>query len=178
VADALGEVERGLHAQVLSRLDIDVPAIRVWGDEYRRIGRFESDYHTLAGTVRVMRTVYRKTERNGDTLDPVSVRAGGVADGWLPHTARAMAYLLAQVTAGPGRTRLGGASTARGTKHSTDPRAASRRSASPPANSTPFRAHEVGHAGRVVRVHHQTRTTVSGRHVSAPKRAGSVRMLL
>lgn len=75
MADALGEVVRGLHAQVLSRLDIDVPAIRVWGDEYRRIGRCESDYHTLAGTVRVMRTVYRKTGRNGDTLDPVSVRA-------------------------------------------------------------------------------------------------------
>jgi len=98
VADALGEVERGLHVQVLARLDIDVPAIRVWGDEYRRIGRAESEYHTLAGTVRVMRTVYRKTERNGDTLDPVSVRAGVVADGWLPHTARAMAHLLAQGT--------------------------------------------------------------------------------
>jgi hypothetical protein len=98
VADALGEVERGLHAQVLARLDIDVPAIRVWGDEYRRIGRFESDYHTLAGTVRVMQTVYRKGGRNGDTVDAVSVRAGVVADGWLPHTARAMAHLLAQGT--------------------------------------------------------------------------------
>jgi hypothetical protein len=98
VADALGELERGLHTHVLARLDIDVPAIRVWGDEYRRIGRFESDYHTLAGTVRVMRTVYRKTERNGDTLDPVSVRVGVVADGWLPHTARAMAHLIAQGT--------------------------------------------------------------------------------
>lgn len=40
VADALGEVERGLHAQVLARLDIDVPAIRVWGDEYRFGGAF------------------------------------------------------------------------------------------------------------------------------------------
>jgi hypothetical protein len=98
IADALGAFERGLHAQILARLDIDVPAIRVWGDEYRRIGRFESDYHTLAGTVRVMRTVYRKTERNGDTLDPVSVRAGVVDDGWLPHTARAMAHMLAQGT--------------------------------------------------------------------------------
>jgi hypothetical protein len=98
VADALGEVERGLHAQVLARLDIDVPAIRVWGDEYRRVGRSESEYHTLAGTVRVMRTVYRKTERNGDTLDPVSVRAGVIADGCLPHTAREMAHLLAQGT--------------------------------------------------------------------------------
>jgi hypothetical protein len=42
--------------------------------------------------------VYRKTGRNGDTLDPASVRAGVAADGWLPHTARAMAYLLAQGT--------------------------------------------------------------------------------
>jgi len=75
VADALSEAERGLHAQVLARLDIDAPAIRVWGDEYRRIGRSESDYHTLTGTMRVMRTVYRKTERNGDAVDPVSVRA-------------------------------------------------------------------------------------------------------
>ena len=49
IADALGEVERGLHAQVLAGLDINVPPIRVWGDEYRRIGRAESDYHTLAG---------------------------------------------------------------------------------------------------------------------------------
>jgi hypothetical protein len=48
--------------------------------------------------VRVIWTVYRKAERNGDTLDPVSVRAGVVVDGWLPHTARAMAHLLAQGT--------------------------------------------------------------------------------
>jgi hypothetical protein len=30
IADALGAFERGLHAQILARLDIDVPAIRVW----------------------------------------------------------------------------------------------------------------------------------------------------
>src|SRR5580765_7402849 len=46
IADVLGEVERGLHVQVLARLDIDVPALRVSGDEYRRIGRLESEYHT------------------------------------------------------------------------------------------------------------------------------------
>ena len=33
VADALGELERRLHAQVLARLDVNVPAIRVWGDD-------------------------------------------------------------------------------------------------------------------------------------------------
>jgi hypothetical protein len=30
VADALGDLERGLHAQVLARLEVNVPAIRVW----------------------------------------------------------------------------------------------------------------------------------------------------
>ena len=45
-----------------------------------------------------MRTVYRKTERSGATLDPVSVRAGVVADGWLPYMARAMAHLIGQGT--------------------------------------------------------------------------------
>lgn len=42
--------------------------------------------------------MYRQTKRNSDTLDPVSVRARVVVDGWLPHTARAMAHLLAQGT--------------------------------------------------------------------------------
>jgi hypothetical protein len=31
------------------------------------MGPFESEYHMLAGTARVLRTVYRKTERNGLT---------------------------------------------------------------------------------------------------------------
>jgi hypothetical protein len=43
-----------------------------------------------------MRTVYRKKTRNGETVDPVSVRVGVVGDGWLPRTARAMAHLLAK----------------------------------------------------------------------------------
>jgi hypothetical protein len=81
VADALGEVERRLHAQVLARLDIDVPAIRVWGD---------GATSTAGSAVRERlppahrhgardATVYRKAERNGDTLHPVSLRAGVVA---------------------------------------------------------------------------------------------------
>ncbi len=98
IAHGLGDIERGLHQSVLQRLDINAPSIRIWGDEYRRIGRYEGEYHCMAGTIRVMRTVYRKKTRNGETLDPVSVRAGVVGDGWLPRTARAMAHELAQVT--------------------------------------------------------------------------------
>jgi hypothetical protein len=98
VADGLSGLERAAHESLLKRLDIDVPSIRIWGDEYRRVGRYEGEYHCLSGTVRLMRTVYRKKTRNGETLDPVSVRAGVVGEGWLPRTARAMAHLLAQGT--------------------------------------------------------------------------------
>jgi len=98
IAHGLGALERAAHESLLQRLDINVPSIRVWGDEYRRVGRYEGEYHCLSGTIRVMRTVYRKKRRNGETIDPVSVRAGVVGDGWLPRTARAMAHLLAQGT--------------------------------------------------------------------------------
>jgi hypothetical protein len=81
IADGLSALERSAHESFLRRLDIDAPAIRVWGDEYRRIGRYEGEYHCLSGTIRLMRTVYRKKARNGNTLDPVSVRAGVVGDG-------------------------------------------------------------------------------------------------
>src|SRR5262245_52235964 len=96
VVAGLGVIERAAHQSVLQELDMDVPSIRVWGDEYRRIGRYEGEYHCLSGTVHVMRTVYRKKLRNGETIDPVSVRAGVVSEGWLPRTARAMAHLLAK----------------------------------------------------------------------------------
>jgi hypothetical protein len=47
----------------------------------------------MAGPVRVERTLYRKVgERNGPTVDAISLRAGVVGDGWLPRTAAAMAW--------------------------------------------------------------------------------------
>ncbi len=50
-------------------------------------------FHTLAGTVRVKRTLYREMgSRSGKTVDPVSLRAGVVGLGWLPQTAQAIAY--------------------------------------------------------------------------------------
>lgn len=84
VADALGEVERGLHAQVLARLDIYVPAIRVWGDECRRIGRFESDYHRQ----RSARGRVASAGTTGGKLETAPTRIGAVT----PDSARKSQY--------------------------------------------------------------------------------------
>src|SRR5205809_7573271 len=64
----------------------------------------------MAGSVSVERSLYRKSgERGGQpggkVVDAVSLRAGVVGDGWLPHTARVMAHAMQQ-----GTSREGGAS--------------------------------------------------------------------
>jgi hypothetical protein len=96
-------VERASHHALLQALDIDVPAVVIGGVRYLRVGRCEAPYHTFAGSVSVERSLYRRTGTRGGTpegrvVDPISLRAGVVGDGWLPHTARAMAHAGQQGT--------------------------------------------------------------------------------
>jgi hypothetical protein len=71
----------------------------IGGEVYTRVGRCEGAYHTMAGTIHVERSLYRqKSVRNAKVVDALSLRAGVVADGWLPQTARAMAFDVQQVT--------------------------------------------------------------------------------
>jgi len=59
----------------------------------------------------VERSVYRRDgERNGKVVDPVSLRAGVVADGWLPQMARAMAHHVQGGTAREAEVQLHGCS--------------------------------------------------------------------
>jgi hypothetical protein len=95
-ADA-GRVERAAHRAVLQSLDIDAPAVIIGGERYNRVGRCEAPYHTLAGSVPIERSLYRRSGARGGTpegkvVDAVSLRAGVVGEGWLPRTARAMAH--------------------------------------------------------------------------------------
>jgi hypothetical protein len=100
VAAGAAAIERASHQAVLQGLDIDQPRVRIEGQEYRRVGRYEAEYYTLAGPVRVTRTLYRaQGERAAKTVNAVSLRCGAVADGWLPATAQAMAHQLQQGTA-------------------------------------------------------------------------------
>jgi hypothetical protein len=100
VAANAAAIERASHQAMLQGLDVDQPRVRIEGQGYHRVGRYEGEYYTLAGPVRVTRTLYREQgQRNAKTVNAVSLRSGAVADGWLPATAQAMAHQLQQGTA-------------------------------------------------------------------------------
>lgn len=100
VGAATASIEREAHRVILSSLDVDAPRIRISGNAYTRVGRYDATYYTMAGPAVVERSVYRRDdERNGKVVDAVSLRAGVVADGWLPQTARAMAHHVQRGTA-------------------------------------------------------------------------------
>ena len=99
VASGVAAIERAAHEVLLGQLDVDEARVLVDGVEHVRVGRYPATYYTMAGAVVVERSLYRAAGmRNGPTVDAVSLRAGVVAEGWLPNTARAMAHLLQQGT--------------------------------------------------------------------------------
>ncbi len=99
VADRAAEIERESHRAMLQALDIDEKAVVIEGVRYRRVLREDSTYHCMAGDIVVTRSLYRECgTRGGKTVDPMSLRAGVVGDGWLPLTAQAMAYQLQRGT--------------------------------------------------------------------------------
>lgn len=100
IGAATAAIEREAHRGALAGLDIDAEKVRIGGALYARVGRYEASYYTMAGPVAVARSIYRRDgERNGKVVDTVSLRAGVVADGWLPQTARAMAHHVQRGTA-------------------------------------------------------------------------------
>lgn len=93
MAQGVAELERAAHAMMLSGLDIDAPQVVVDGQLYRRVLRSPGSYYTMAGAVQVERTLYRRaSERNGETVDAIWLRAGVVGQGWLPQRATTMAW--------------------------------------------------------------------------------------
>ena len=99
IGEAAARIERAGHQAILQSLDVDRPSVIIGGARFARVGRCEATYYTMAGPVMVERSLYRENgKRNAKVVDPVSLRAGVVADGWLPRTASAMAHQVQQVT--------------------------------------------------------------------------------
>ena len=97
VSEDTARIECSAHQSILQDLDIDVPAVIIGGVRYTRVGRCPAPYHTMAGSVQVERSLYRRSGARGGTpegrvVDAVSLRVGVVGDGWLPRTARAIAH--------------------------------------------------------------------------------------
>lgn len=96
---ATAAAERAAHGIILRSLDVDAAHVLIEGARHSRVGRHEQTYYTMAGPVALERSIYRRDgERNGKVVDAISLRAGVVADGWLPHTARAMAHQVQRGT--------------------------------------------------------------------------------
>src|SRR5690606_14285018 len=111
LADVTSAVERAGHQVALTSLDIDSDKVMIDGELFAKVGRHRLEYKSRVGAVPVLRSIYRRVgERNGKTVDTVSLRAGAIEDGWLPGTARAIAALTARGTSREGEVtarRLG-----------------------------------------------------------------------
>jgi hypothetical protein len=103
VEEAMGEgaarIERSGHQAVLQGMDVDREAVLIGGAHYQRVGREPGTFYTMAGPVLVERSLYRQVgQSRANVVDAVAVRAGVVADAWLPRTARAMAHEVQKAT--------------------------------------------------------------------------------
>jgi hypothetical protein len=103
-AEHASALERGMLEGLLRATAVDADRIVVDGEMYAKAVEGVGEYHSLAGTVKVPRWLYRKTsERNGPTFDPVASRVGALEGGWLRSTAEAIARLLQEMPTRPAR---------------------------------------------------------------------------
>ncbi|MGH8570261.1 MAG: hypothetical protein ACREXU_20205, partial [Gammaproteobacteria bacterium] len=97
--------ERELHEyvvaverEVLAGLDVDLPAVTIEGEVYRKVVRCEETYTSAAGPVRVMRSLYRHGGEGERAVCPLELRAGMVEGRWTPLAARQAAFVVAHLT--------------------------------------------------------------------------------
>jgi hypothetical protein len=82
----------------LQRYDVDEEQIEVFGERFRRRHQFEKEYHGLAGSVTVKRTLYVPSKGKGRAIVPLELRAGIVEGAWSPLLARVMSRTVASTT--------------------------------------------------------------------------------
>jgi hypothetical protein len=85
---------------------VDLPAVTIEGELYRRVVRCEETYTSAAGPVRVMRSLYRRLGEGERTLCPLELRAGIVEGRWTPLAARQATFVVAHLTPQEGEVEL------------------------------------------------------------------------
>lgn len=100
LADAAAAIERESHVVCLSSLNFDCKRIRINGVLHVRVLEDAvAEYKTRVGGVPISRSLFRREgDRNGKTVNTVTLRSGAIEDEWLPDTAAAMAFRLARGT--------------------------------------------------------------------------------
>lgn len=95
----LASLQSSLEGLALASLDIDEERVWIDGVLHRRVLYCPTSFMGMAGSVSVLRGLFRPVGlRNAPTVDVVALRAGVVGKVWLPGTAREMAFLMQQNT--------------------------------------------------------------------------------
>ena len=93
------EFEREVIAEDMARADVDVEAVVVEGDTYRRVVRCADTYFTAAGPVHIESTLYKdRTDETGRAICPMDLRLGIVEGRWTPLAAQQATWVVAQMT--------------------------------------------------------------------------------
>jgi len=94
---AMAEVERAVHVEDLSRLDVEHDGLVVDGVRYRRVPeKTRGLYETLAGQIEVKRSLYRaRGGHGGATICPLEMRVGILGGSWTPLAAEVASQFMA-----------------------------------------------------------------------------------
>jgi len=107
--EAFDEYEKQLKAHIdalhrahlakgLARCDVDIPVVLYDGAAHRQVVRCEETYVSVAGPVRVTRSLYSSRSGDESSICPLELRAGIVEGRYTPHAAELALWTTAHLT--------------------------------------------------------------------------------
>lgn len=97
--------ERDVLGQELAQLDVDLPYVMIDEVKHYRVLRSVGHYTSAAGSIRVMRTLYRSGQDKA--VVPMEFRAGMVDGHWTALAAKQAAWTVAHLTPQEGEALFG-----------------------------------------------------------------------
>lgn len=85
-------------AEGLSRCDVDTPLVLLDGIEHRQVVRCEATYISVAGPIRVTRSLYSNRSGDDPSICPLELRAGIVEGRYTPHAAELALWTTTHLT--------------------------------------------------------------------------------